>query len=516
MTDNDGSGDDTGEIGQPEPTSTLRQDAALYVGQGVSPVIVLVVLALIPAVLLWTLYKWSDERAAIDAEAVPEIDVSLPPSESQPALNTQLLSFRRGAGELSRELNLHAFEEAVNPVMVAVDGRSCAAVSLDGRLVGSRNLEVVVIPASNQKILVAAVALEVLGPDFQYSTKVVGPQQSNGVIQGDVYLVGGGDPLLSSEWYPASNLDRFAAFNITSLDVLASQLAATGVTQIQGTVRGDGSRYDDEFFAPGWGGGVAGIEAGPYDALLVNDSRVLGDELRGADPNVAAAREFVRLLGEHGVTVSGGSGTGVSVPGLTELTSIDSNPMSAIIEEMLTNSDNNTAELLVKEIGLATQGIGTRTAGLDAMADSIASWGVDVVGLQLGDGSGLSLDNRLTCVTLLGVLQHVGMASPVGQGLSIAGTRGTLIDIFTDTSLNGLLRGKTGTLNNPPFDQDPPAVKALSGFVPVEGGGAIEYTLILNGPTISDQREYRPIWAELVTALSSFPAVASPATLGPR
>ena len=49
-----------------------------------------------------------------------------------------------------------------------------------------------------------------------------------------------------------------------------------------------------------------------------------------------------------------------------------------------------------------------------------------------------------------------------------------------------------------------------------DDGGAIEYVLLLNGPTISDQSEYRPIWGELVTALDSFPAVASPAVLGPR
>ena len=184
--------------------------------------------------------------------------------------------------------------------------------------------------------------------------------------------MGGGDPLLSGEWYPDSGLDRFRAFNITSLDQLGRDLAAAGVTQIEGVVRGDGSRYDDEFYAPGWGGGVAGLEAGPYDALLVNDSRVLGDDQRGADPNEAGAREFVRILTGQGVTVTGGSGTGVAPAGIDVLASIESLPLSAVIEEMLTNSDNNTAELMVKEIGLATAGVGTRQAGLDAIASTVA------------------------------------------------------------------------------------------------------------------------------------------------
>ena len=483
----------------------------------VGPMVVLVVLALIPAVLLWSVWRWADGRAAAWVDAVPaQPDTPIAIAAPEPALSTGLLSFRRSAGELSRRLNLTAFESSLRPLLAAVNETSCTAVSLDGRLVGATNADLSVIPASNLKILVAAAALETLGEEFRYTTRVVGPAPVGGVITGDVYLVGGGDPLLSGEWYPDSGLDRFPAFNITSLDQVARDLAAAGVTQIQGVVRGDGSRYDDEFYAPGWGGGVAGLEAGPYDALLVNDSRVRGDDQRGSDPNEAGAREFVRILAEQGISVTGGSGTGAAPADLPVLASIDSLPLPATIEEMLTNSDNNTAELMVKEIGLVASGLGTRQAGLDSIGSTIASWGIDTTGMYLGDGSGLSLDNRITCSTLLVVLQHAGYESPVGQGLAIAGETGTLSDVFVDTPVAGRLRGKTGTLNNPPFNEDPPAVKALSGYLPVDGGGAIEFTLILNGPTISDQSEYRSVWADLVTGLNSFPAVASPAVLGPR
>ncbi|NNE12110.1 MAG: D-alanyl-D-alanine carboxypeptidase/D-alanyl-D-alanine-endopeptidase [Ilumatobacter sp.] len=480
------------------------------------PLVVLVALALIPTILLWAVWQWADTRAAIAEEGVPPTVTSVPPPAGFPALATPLLSYRRTAGRLSRDLNLEAFESAVEPLLAAVDDRSCTAVSLDGRVVGERNADLAVIPASNQKILVAAVAIEVLGPDFTYETKVVAPAPEAGVIDGDVYLVGGGDPLLSGDWYPESGLDRFPAFNITSLDALADDVAAAGVTQINGAVRGDGSRYDDEFYAPGWGAVVAGLEAGPYDALLVNDARVRNDDQRATDPNEGGAREFVRLLGERGITVSGGSGVGVAPVDLPGLAAVRSQPLPAVVEEMLTNSDNNTAELVVKEIGLAATGAGSRIAGLEVMADTITGWGVDAAGLVLADGSGLSLDNRLTCRALLGVLQHAGSSGPVADGLAVAGETGTLVDVFGDTAVAGRLRAKTGTLNNFPIDQDPPAVKALAGFLPVEGGGAIEFALLLNGPTISDQSEYRPIWNELVAALSSFPAVASPAALGPR
>jgi D-alanyl-D-alanine carboxypeptidase/D-alanyl-D-alanine-endopeptidase (penicillin-binding protein 4) len=147
---------------------------------------------------------------------------------------------------------------------------------------------------------------------------------------------------------------------------------------------------------------------------------------------------------------------------------------------------------------------------------TLAGWGIDTTGLVVADGSGLSVDNRITCRTMLAVLQHAGFDGPVGQGLAIGGQTGTLADAFGDTTVAGRIRGKTGTLNNVPYDQDPPAVKALSGYLPIDGGGAIEYTLLLNGGIITDQSEYRPIWDELVNALTSFPAVASPAALGPQ
>jgi D-alanyl-D-alanine carboxypeptidase/D-alanyl-D-alanine-endopeptidase (penicillin-binding protein 4) len=488
---------------------------------GPGPLIALGVAALLPALLLWALWRWADGEAASAADALPAPDPTAPaPPAAAPALSTGLLSLRRTAPMLSRQLNLSAFQSDVTPLLDQVGDGSCAAVSLDGELVGWRNETVAVIPASTQKILVAAVALDVLGPEFTYTTRLVGPAPSGGVISGDVFLVGGGDPLLSGEWYEDAELDANPAFNTTSIDELARQLGAAGVTRIDGAVRGDGSRYDDEWYVDSWGADVAGTEAGPYDALLVNDARVLGDDQRGSDPNESGARELVRILGEHGISVSGGAGSGAAPADATELAAVASQPLPAIIAEMLTNSDNNTAELMVKEIGLTVAGQGSRQAGLDAIAATIAGWGVDTTGLTLGDGSGLSLDNRLTCATMLGVLRHAGYASAVGQGLAIAGQTGTMEGLFVDTAVAGRLRGKTGTLSNPPFDQDPPAVKGLAGYLPVEGGGAIEYALILNGDPnglpITEQDAYRPVWAALATALNSFPHVASPVALGPR
>ena len=88
---------------------------------------------------------------------------------------------------------------------------------------------------------------------------------------------------------------------------------------------------------------------------------------------------------------------------------------------------------------------------------------------------------------------------------------GTLADIFTDSPLAGRLAAKTGTLGNAPYNADPPAVKTLSGYVPVDGGGAIEFSLLLNATgTLTDQSVYRPIWDRLADRAGDVPVGPDP------
>ena len=484
------------------------------------PLLVLGLFALVPALVLYAVFTWAAGRDDDNVAAPPPPSTIVDPPLPAEPLRNGMLSFRRLPAVVSRDLNVDEFATVVADFAPTLNERSCTAVSVDGHDVGERNADLPVIPASTQKILVAAAALDVLGADHRFTTEVVTAQEPvAGVVAGDLVLVGGGDPLLSSDWYPTSNLERRPVLNPTSLDALADSVQAAGVTVVEGVVLGDGSRYDDEFFAPGWGTGVAGLEAGPYDALMVNDARVLGEDRRADDPNAAAAREFTQLLRDRGIVVAGEGASGGLDVGSTPfpVASIDSAPLTAVVEEMLTNSDNNTAELLVKELAVAATptAVGTREAGLDVIGGRLAEWGIDTTGIVLSDGSGLSLDNRLTCSALLAVLQRSGPDDTIGAALPVAGESGTLADVFTDHPVAGRLLGKTGTLNNPPFNADPPAVKALAGYLPVDGGGAVEYVLILNGPTISDQSEYRPIWNDLADTLDTYPSGPAPAELGP-
>jgi D-alanyl-D-alanine carboxypeptidase/D-alanyl-D-alanine-endopeptidase (penicillin-binding protein 4) len=477
---------------------------------------VLGAIALVPALILFGVFAWSSGQDET-TEAAPFVEPSSAAPPATPALSTGLMAFRRMPTIISRDVNGEAFRGEVSAFLGTINDRSCGVVSVDGEQMGARNEDLAVIPASSQKLLVAAVALEKLGEDYRYSTTVEAVAAPvDGVVNGDLFLVGGGDPLLSSDWYPASNMERYPVTSPTSLDRLADDVVASGVKQVTGGVVGDGSRYDDEFFGPGWGDGVEGLEGGPYDALMVNDSRVLGDELRANDPNEGAAREFTLLLEARGVVVEGSPSSGTAPTDAVEIASIDSAPLSAVVAEMLGNSDNNTAELVVKELGRTDTSVGNREAGLEVIRQQLVEWGVNVDSVVLADGSGLSLDNRITCAALAAVVERYDSDSPIGKGLPVAGQTGTLSDVFVDHPVAGRLTGKTGTLNNPPFNVDPPAVKALAGYLPVEGGGEVEYVLILNGPTISDQSEYRPIWNQLADTLDSYPAGPAPALLGPR
>ncbi len=308
--------------------------------------------------------------------------------------------------------------------------------------------------------------------------------------------------------------------NQTSLDTLADAVVAAGVTQVQGGIVADGSHFDDEFFRPAWSDDIRAIEAGPIDALLVNDARFKdssGEWQVANDPNAGAGEELARLLRERGVSITGEVSTGTAPSSATSVASIASVPLPGVIAEMMTTSDNNTAEMLLKEMGVHSGAAGSTDAGAAAMAATLQQLGVDTTGMVVDDGSGLSTNDRLTCRQLITVLGQHTPTDAFAAGLPVAGQTGTLEDVFTDSPVAGRLMAKTGTLANAPFNADPPAVKSLSGYLPVDGGGLIEFAFVLNSPgTLTDQSVYRPIWDSFADVLAAYPSGPSAADLGPR
>jgi D-alanyl-D-alanine carboxypeptidase/D-alanyl-D-alanine-endopeptidase (penicillin-binding protein 4) len=386
-------------------------------------------------------------------------------------------------------VRIGGLSRSLSETVQLVPDQSCLVVSVEGQRIAAVRPNISIIPASNMKLLTAAVALEVLGPDFVYTTKVVGLQDGNQIV-GDMWLVGGGDPVLSTMAYPTT--ESYPTLHPTHIESLVDAISAAGITNITGNIVGDESRYDTERFTPSLGLGVRTTEVGPLGSLLLNDGVVLASPIKPDQPALAAAQEFSRLLTERGITVSGTASVGMASSDLPVIASINSAPMKNIVAEMLTNSDNNTAELVLKEIGLSKLASGTRLAGIQVMQTTLQEMGYLLDGVVIVDGSGLDRGNRLNCALLASILERDGGFGVIGTGLAVAGKSGTLKDLLGDSIASDRLHAKTGTLTG---------AKALSGFVVYTADKAISFALILNGAGVSNQGEYRPIWNGLARAL---------------
>jgi len=485
------------------------------------PIAAVSVMLAVPGAVLCGLWAAADRVAGGPIDDPPPVELTLRiPVGDSAAEQTELLSLRRTAPALAAELNITELQERLAAFSAQLNDRSCLEVSIDGRPVWSQGADIAAIPGSVQKILVASVAEEILGADFSFVTEVLGDLGPDGVVAGDLYLLGGGDPLLASDWYPRSGVLRYPMIAHTSLDSLADRVVAAGVRSVRGDLVGDASGFDDEIFAPGWGPGVGGVDGGPIGALTANDGLVQGDSQRQSDPAIAAVREFRRLLNERGVTIEGSAIAGRVPPPDQftggEIARIESAALPSIITEILFNSHNNTSEALVKQFGVVGRSEGTREAGLAVLAAELDRSGVDLSGSVLTDGSGLSRENLLRCPLVLGVLQVERPNPVISAALPVLGQSGTLETVLTMSPAAGRMLAKTGTLSNPPIDEDPPAAKGLAGYLEDLGDGTIEFVLLLNGPSISASAEYLPLWEQLAAILAGYPQRAGIADLGPR
>ena len=447
------------------------------------------------ATLFGVAYKLVDDLATSVSSKPSSVQVSAP--------NASLLNARRLPAILSTEVRIGGLIRTLSDTVQKFPEQSCLVVSVEGQRVAAIRPNLPVIPASNMKLLTALTALEVLGPEFVFTTKIVGLSAANQVV-GDLWLVGGGDPLLSTLSYPAT--ESYPTLYPTDIGLLVDAIVAAGITEITGNIVGDESRYDAERFAPTLGLGVRTTEVGPLGALMLNDGVVLDSPIKPDQPALSAAQEFLRLLSERGIVVRGTAITGVASADLPVIASINSAPLNDVITEMLTNSDNNTAELVLKEIGLSRMSAGTRMAGAQVIQSVLQDLGLPVDGLVINDGSGLDRGNRATCALFISILERDGGFGVLGKGLAIAGQTGTLRTLLGDTTASERLHAKTGTLTG---------AKALSGYVVYAPEKAVSFALILNGSGVSNQGEYRPIWNGLANALGGLTERPSVADIAP-
>ena len=219
-------------------------------------------------------------RALAAAVAVVALGASVPagaqedeaPPAPTPRLATPILSARRVPDLLVSQVAAEKVAVAADEVMDLAPATSCLVVHDGGQPVYARNGDTPLAPASNQKLLTSAALLAELGPDHVSTTSAraaAGP--TDGVIDGDLYVVGGGDPLLLTDGYrpTQTNADERVT---TDYGELADALVAAGVEEVRGDVVGDDGRYDDQRYVPSWPDRYQRQDTvGPLSALSVND-----------------------------------------------------------------------------------------------------------------------------------------------------------------------------------------------------------------------------------------------------
>ena len=326
------------------------------------------------------------------------------------------------------------------------------------------------IPASTTKLLTGVAALQALGPERTFSTRVV----TGG--RGRIVLVGGGDPFLMAEPVAEDGPSYPVRADIVTL---AQQTAAA--LREQGRKRValgfDDSLFSTPGFNPAWPAAYAeeGDIVSPITALWVDEGREPDSFRRVEDPSLYAAQVFAAALVQAGIEVVGDPTYGIAGGSGRELAAVTSAPVREIVERVLEVSDNEAAEVLAHHVGLAVRGVGSFTDGVTATLRTLRGLGVPTSGIEIYDGSGLSRENRITPDALLAVLRAAATGDPalrtVIAGLPVSGFTGSLTDRFDQgaATARGLVRAKTGTLT---------AVSSLAGIAVDQQGHELVFVLM--------------------------------------
>lgn len=338
-------------------------------------------------------------------------------------------------------------------------------------------------PASTAKILLAATALRVLGASSRLRTTVF--EAPNG----DLVLAGGGDPTLTAAaaggGYPVpARLTDLATATARALH--ASRAPSTsspgGAARPAGaaSLLIDDSAFTGQELADGWsaadvtGGSVAPVQATEVDAGRFSPG-VLPTS-RTFTPALASGAAFRSALAAAGVHV-GSVRLGRAPAGSRPLAHVDSPPVSALIERMLTTSDNDIAEALGRLSARASGRSATFAGAVQTVSATLATLGIPQPVRSMHDVSGLSRLDRMAPETIVGVLaaaagpRHPELR-PLLAALPVAGFTGTVAGRFhspDSVAAAGVARVKTGTLAG---------VGALAGLVADRSGRLLAFAVL--------------------------------------
>jgi serine-type D-Ala-D-Ala carboxypeptidase/endopeptidase (penicillin-binding protein 4) len=346
-----------------------------------------------------------------------------------------------------------------------------------GRVLYASNATTGFAPASTTKLATSIAALQVLGPSARFATKVVtGGGRS-------IVLVGGGDPTLAAGPPPAAEYPQPA-----TLRELAKLTAQALIPRGWHTVRlgYDTSLYTGPEFGPAWlpsyvtTGNVSAITALSVDQGRVTLSGAPADDesssgLRAADPPAVAAAAFAGFLAADGISVRATAAAAAPAHART-VASVESPPLTQIVQWMLEESNNVIAENLARHIAIATGRQPTFSGGAAAITSVLHGLGITGA-LTLYDGSGLSPDDRIAPATLVQLIRLAASRPklrPVLTGLPVEGFSGTLMQGGSVFGLGGrpgfgVVRAKTGNLTT---------VAALAGTAYARNGELLAFAVM--------------------------------------
>jgi serine-type D-Ala-D-Ala carboxypeptidase/endopeptidase (penicillin-binding protein 4) len=314
-------------------------------------------------------------------------------------------------------------------------------------------------PASNEKLFTAITALDLLGAGFRYATTVSATSAvaTNGTLHGDLVLRGSGDPTLT----------------ISDLHALARRLHARGLRHVTGRLIVDDSRYSHVTRAPGWKHKFVPEETGTVDAFTIDGNEWRGGVAFDRDPTIDNAALWRKELRKAHISIAGRTAITTERSATRTLATHRSPDLAAIVDEMLTDSVNFYAEMLLREVGAQQTGHGNAASGI-AAERALAGR----LHLPLGvvhDGSGLSYADRETPATLvrwLQALKTLPIYDTVYFALPLSCDTGTLVGRMCGPNLRARVRAKTGTLDH---------VSALSGYVTTKAGHAVTFSFLASG-----------------------------------
>lgn len=407
------------------------------------------------------------------------------------------------------------------------------------------NTDQFLVPASTQKVITTVSALMLLGHDYQYETHLEysGRVDMQGVLHGNLYIKGSGDPAFGSELLN----DTLALSNV--FHKWTDALHATGIRKVNGHIIADERIFDNEMVPGRWiwqhignyfGAGASGltvheneysvyfdagsrigqpatvvhtyptisnlsfineVTTGPvgsgdqvyiYGAPFVSERRLTGTVPLGAksfavrgsmpDPPLFAATALWYFLNNMGVEVTGiptsyrNAAADGTIP--SENRTIIDTWTSPLFFDVIyrTNhaSVNTYAENLLKTIGRKKGGHGSFSDGLKVLADHWDMFGIEPPLTRMVDGSGLSPSNRITTGQLMTVLDAAASHPSFvvfSQSLPLAGFSGTLANHLRGSRSEGILRAKSGFLND---------VLGYAGYTTMQNGNLAAFVIIVN------------------------------------